>query len=139
MSGTVELRLAARAENVALARLALAGVAAAAAASPDETADLKLAVSEVCTNAVLHAYDEGEPGDVVLRYTVGDGVLTVEVVDTGSGFDPTPLEPDPARAVPGGSLGLAIARAVTDDLRIESGAGGSRIVFSKRLGGGALS
>ena len=52
----VELRIAARAENVALARLALSGVAAAAGAPPGVVADLKLAVSEACTNAVQHAY-----------------------------------------------------------------------------------
>ena len=58
-----------------------------AGASREETADLKLAVSEICTNAVLHAYGGAADGGVVLRYSVADDVLTVEISDSGAGFD----------------------------------------------------
>jgi serine/threonine-protein kinase RsbW len=138
---TVELRIAARAENVALARLALSGVAAAAGAPPDVVADLKLAVSEVCTNAVQHAYAgrSGESeGQVVLRFIVAERKLRVEVEDEGSGFE---LETrrgsndDEAGGGPGDNLGmgLGIVRSVTDELEIESGGRGSRITFSKKF------
>src|SRR5471030_2451389 len=89
-SEVIELQIAARAENVALARLTLTGVAAAAGAPPDVVADLKLAVSEACTNAVQHAYggSSGDPdGQVILRFVVADRELLVEVEDDGSGFE----------------------------------------------------
>ena len=72
---TVELRMAPRAENLSLARLALAGVGPVAGASDGEVADLKLAVTEACTNAILHAYADGEGngGQLVVRYRVGPG------------------------------------------------------------------
>jgi serine/threonine-protein kinase RsbW len=129
---TVELRMTALAENVALARLALTGVAAVAEMTPDEVADLKLAVSEVCTNAVLHAYPDGTGDEQILvRYTVAPDALTVEVADTGVGFDPDAL-PEPRPQGPDGRMGLAIVRAVTDDVAITSDASGTRIAFSKR-------
>jgi len=137
VSGTVVLRMRAVPENVALARLALSGVAAIAGASLEELADLKLAVSEICTNAVVHAYGANRPGSVVIRYTVGDAVVTVEVEDTGVGFDPSAVEEPILAGVPDtdrvGSLGLHIARSVTDELRVESGDAGSVVVFSKQL------
>lgn len=134
MSGgeLVRLDLAPRAENVVLARLAAAGIAAYAHATDEEIADLKLAVSEICTNAVMHG--RGASGDeaVVVRYTLApDGVLTVEVADTGPGFDPETAESRPGETKP---LGLAISRAVADDLRVTTGPSGSTVVFSKRLG-----
>jgi serine/threonine-protein kinase RsbW len=135
-SETVELRIAAKAENIALARLALSGVASAVGASADVVADLKLAVSEACTNAVQHGAVEhaaSETGDgresrIVLRFTVEPGRLTVEIDDNGRGFAETRVESD------GAGLGLTIIRAVTDELTIESGERGSRVTFVKRSG-----
>lgn len=132
---TVELRIAARAENVALARLALTGVAAVAGLREDDVADLKLAVSEVCTNGVLHAYADGRAdGDqiVVIRYTVSDDAVTVEVLDSGTGFDPDAALVELGSHDSEGHLGLALARAVTDDLEIETGDAGTKVTFSKR-------
>jgi serine/threonine-protein kinase RsbW len=133
---TVELRIAARAENVALARLALTGVAAVAGLRDEDVADLKLAVSEVCTNGVLHAYADGraEAGDqiVVIRYTVSDDAVTVEVLDSGIGFDPDAVLVELGSHQVEGHLGLALARAVTDDLEIETGDAGTKVTFSKR-------
>ena len=54
----------------------------------DETlADLKLAVTEACSNAIRHAYDEDAEGTVELAIDVQGGLLTIEVVDEGRGFD----------------------------------------------------
>ena len=58
-------------------------------------ADLKLAVTEACTNAIEHAYS-GDQGDneVVVRFALDDDTLSVEVQDWGSGFD---AEAEPCR------------------------------------------
>lgn len=131
---TVELRLQARAENVALARLALTAMASVAGASAEDTADLRLAVSEVCTNAIVHAYAGREAGVVTLRYRLRDGWLSVAVEDAGAGFDSATLPPDVDGWDGDRSLGLAITRAVTDELEISSDGSGSRIAFAKRIG-----
>src|SRR5215471_16422829 len=129
---TVELRMDARPENLVLARLALGGVAARTPLGDDVVADLKLAVTEACTNAIEHAY-AGNPGanEIVVRFALDDDALSVEVQDWGAGFD-TELEPprdDELRDRAG--VGLMLIRSLTDELTIESGGAGSTISFAK--------
>ena len=131
---TVELRMAPRPENLALARLALAGIGSLAGASDGDIADLKLAVTEACTNAILHAYGDGAAGDLVVRYRFRAGTVEIEVEDDGVGFDPD----DPAARASergGEGMGLLIIRTLTDLLEIESDPSGSRVFFSKAVGG----
>jgi serine/threonine-protein kinase RsbW len=125
----VELRFPAQPENLALARLALAGIGAVAGASEEVIADLKVAVTEACTNAIQHAYPDGT-GCVVVRYRVGADALEIEVEDDGAGFDPA--DPGAEERDGGQGMGLMIIRELTDEIRLESDASGSRIAFARR-------
>jgi serine/threonine-protein kinase RsbW len=131
---TIELRMDARPENLALARLALGGVAARTALTPDVVADLKLAVTEACTNAIEHAYS-GDPGanEIVVRFAVDHEALSVEVQDWGIGFDADvePVRDEELRDHAG--VGLMLIRSLTDELTIDSGGAGSTVSFAKRL------
>jgi serine/threonine-protein kinase RsbW len=129
---TVELTLDARPQNLALIRLALAGVAGNAGAPREIVSDLKLAVTEACTNVIQHAYggDTGA-GEIVVRYTVERGMVAVEVEDTGSGFE---LDvPQAASDRNGGGNGLMIIRVLTDELSVSSAGTGTRVAFVKRF------
>jgi serine/threonine-protein kinase RsbW len=130
----VRLRIPARAEFIALGRLALTGVLRTRAITPEVIADLKLALTEACTNSVRHAYADGREGMVEIRYELERGHLSVEVIDEGEGFDPALLRADPKDLDEGG-LGIAIIRAVTDELDIHAGDStrGSRLRFLKHL------
>jgi serine/threonine-protein kinase RsbW len=131
--GVVALTIPARPEFIALCRLALTGIARTRALPPELVADLKLALTEACSNSVRHAYDEGREGAVEIRYELGEDRLTVEVTDEGSGFDPEVLERAQEELDEGG-LGIAIIRAVTDELEIGvRPEGGSRLLFTKYL------
>src|SRR6478609_7365272 len=91
---TVRLRIPARAEHIALARLALSGLADIVSLSEELLADLKLALTEAVSNSVRHAYADGS-GFVSIGYELTGDTLAVEVVDDGRGFDPDrppPLE-----------------------------------------------
>jgi len=81
---------------------------------PDQTlADVKLAVTEACTNVVVHAYPNGE-GPMGLRASVDDGVLRVVVVDEGRGILPRADSP-------GLGLGLPLIATLAESLELGSG------------------
>ncbi len=132
----VRLTIPAKAEFIGLGRLALSGLARLHPdpLSDELVADLKLALTEACTNAVRHAYDGGD-GIVEIRYELHPDRLVVEVADDGEGFD---LEPAPTTAgddeLVEGGLGIAIIRALADELEISGREqGGSTLRFVKRL------
>ena len=130
----VRLRIPAKPDYIALARLALTGIAELRAMPEETLADLKLALTEAVSNSVRHAYDGGE-GHVEITYELTRADLTVEVMDDGEGFDPSDPKPLEGEELTEGGLGIAIIRSVADRLEIDSRAGvrGSRLRFVKRL------
>jgi serine/threonine-protein kinase RsbW len=130
----VRLSIPAKAEYISLGRLALTGLSRLRSFPEDVLADLKLALTEACTNSVRHAYDGGE-GMVEIRYELHPDRLVVEVTDTGEGFDHDAVEPEEPDELSEGGLGIAIIRALADELEIgQRNGGGSRLRFVKRLG-----
>jgi serine/threonine-protein kinase RsbW len=131
---TVQLRIPARAEFVALARLALSGLADIAALPEELLADLKLALTEAVSNSVRHAY-AGGTGFVSVAYELSGDALAIEVVDDGEGFDPERPSPLEGEELTEGGLGIAIIRTIADEFELDSrpGVRGSRLRFAKRL------
>ncbi len=129
--GVVALSIPAKAEYIALCRLALTGLAQVRPLEPETLADLKLALTEACSNSIRHAYQEGRAGSVDIRYELDGERLAVEVADEGGGFEPDAGNGHGVRDE--GGLGIAIIRAVTDELAIESHEHGSRLRFVKYL------
>jgi serine/threonine-protein kinase RsbW len=129
----VRLTIPAKPEYITLCRLALTGISRFRRLSEETLSDLKLAITEACSNSVRHAYADGH-GSVDIRYELHADRLVIEVADDGEGFDPhngMTGEEDIAE----GGLGIAIIRAVADELEIGPGSGGrgSRLRFVKRL------
>src|SRR5919206_3122748 len=85
----IELTLPARAENVAVVRHAIGGLGEALDLDPQTLSDVKLAVTEACTNVVVHAYDGGE-GPMQVAADVSPEYLSVTVRDEGRGIVPRP-------------------------------------------------
>ena len=132
---TVRLIVPAKPEYITLSRLALAGLSRVRS-FPDETlADLKLALTEACSNSVRHAYEDGE-GHVEISFELRDDRLIVEVADDGAGFE---VDAGPAgggdEELTEGGLGIAIIRSIADEVEIGGGPGGkgSRLRFVKLL------
>ena len=136
-SRTIKLTIPAKPEYITLGRLALTGIARLRAEplSAEVLGDLKLALTEACTNSVRHAYADGD-GLVEIVYELHPDRLVVEVSDHGEGFarPPDPAEPGDGDELSEGGLGIAIIEALADELEIGKGAaGGSRLRFVKRL------
>jgi serine/threonine-protein kinase RsbW len=130
----IRLRIPARAEYVALARLALSGLADIAGLSEGLLADLKLALTEAVSNSVRHAYADSS-GFVSIAYELQADMLAIEVVDDGAGFDPEQPPSLEGEELTEGGLGISIIRTIADEFELQShpGVRGSRLRFAKRL------
>ncbi len=131
---TVRLTIPARAEYITLCRLALTGIARVRPLSDEMLADLKLALTEAASNSVRHAYGDERVGTVEISYQLLPDRLVIEVTDEGGGFDPAEAHVTPDELSEGG-LGIAIIRAIADDVEIgvQPGGRGSRLRFEKAL------
>ena len=147
MTGVVELDIPARPDFLAVARLVVASAAAAEAAFDDDRiADLRLAVSEACTNAMeatwraagIHPpFRDDHPGAsdlaaVHLRCVATHGRVEVDVLDQGTGFDPDALTVHPAPADPHRldherGLGIPLIRILADEVRFEPSPEGTAV------------
>ena len=129
------LVIPARPEYLLLARLALTGVARLAQADEEALADLRLAVTEAAANACRHAYADSQ-GDVTIQLTLSDDQqLEVIVEDDGPGFESESVAEWRAEELGEDGMGLAIIRAIAEDVEIgprESGSG-TRIRFTRSL------
>ncbi len=110
MTPDLELTVPARPENVAVVRHAMGGLGDAANVSDQVLSDIKLAVTEACTNVVVHAYPDGE-GPLVVRATFDGELVTIVVVDRGRGITPRPDSP-------GLGLGLPLIATLADSLEL---------------------
>lgn len=127
----LRLEFPSKAENIGVARLAVASFASRLPFTVGEVQhDLRVAVSETVTNAVVHAYPR-RAGRVVVEARVERGKLLVTVEDWGRGFDPAvEAEPDPEEEHMG--IGLQIVRACMDQVEIVSIPGrGTRVNMMK--------
>ena len=131
---TVRLTIPARAEYITLCRLALTGIARLRELSDELLADLKLALTEAASNSVRHAYGDKDMGVVEISYELFPDRLVIEVTDEGEGFDPAEAEVD-SDGLSEGGLGIAIIRAIADEVEIgaQPGGKGSRLRFEKAL------
>ena len=133
----IRLTIPAKAEYITLGRLALTGIARLRPEPlrQEVLGDLKLALTEACTNSVRHAYGDGE-GTVEIVYELYADRLVVEVADEGEGFEPpadrsSALDEDELSE---GGLGIAIIEALADEFEIRERAnGGSSLRFVKHL------
>jgi serine/threonine-protein kinase RsbW len=131
----VRLTFPAKSDYLLLARLALSGLARSFPLDAEVLADLKLAVTEACGNAVRHAYGERE-GLVTVKLMAAQDRLELVVEDDGVGVDAAAVPNFLAEDRPEGGMGMAIMRAVVDQLDIRNGADGKGTVvhMTKYLG-----
>jgi anti-sigma regulatory factor (Ser/Thr protein kinase) len=115
----LDLKLVARAENVAIVRRALGGLAERLGADPLTIGDLKTAVTEACMNVVLHAYGgRSGPGLLEVEVEAGERRIAVCVRDYGDG-----LQPKPAKDQEGPRLGIPLMVALSHEFEIRGGPG----------------
>lgn len=126
----VVIAIPASSEFVRVVRLAVAGVATRMRFSYEQIEDIKLAVSEACNNAILHAElpGGGAPTQVVVRIRPGEERLEITVFDQGQVPAPGLEMPQGGGTwqqvddLPEGGMGLMLIQALMDEVSSHSGA-----------------
>lgn len=135
----IVLRVPAQPEYLALVRMVVAGTARIDPLLDDEQVeDLRVIVSEACTNAIEASPDPGSDGaalaggSIEVECRLSAAQVEVVVADGGPGFDPDHLDAlpavtDPSRLRVERGLGLPLIRALSDECSITSGPSGTRV------------
>ncbi len=138
----VHLRVPAQPEYLALVRMVIAGTARIDPLLDDERVDdLRVIVSEACTNAIealrLRAEDQGvDPAvldsTITIECHLSSSRVEVIIADEGGGFDPDDLDAlpavtDPSRLRIERGLGIPLIKALSDEAEITSGPDGTRV------------
>lgn len=136
----MEIRFESRSANEGFARVSVAAFMTQLNPTVEEVADVKTAVSEAVTNAIIHGYDS-ELEKVCIRCRIEDNIFMVEVSDTGKGIENVeeamrPMfttKPEQERS----GMGFAFMEAFMDSVEVESEPGiGTRVRMKKSIGKG---
>ena len=126
-------------ENESFARMAVAAFAVQLNPTMNELADIKTAVSEGVTNAIVHGYG-GKGGDVEIRADITGNLLHIEIIDEGIGIENVSLAMEPfytTRADEERSgMVFSVMESFMDKLDVASAPGeGTRLTMLKRIKG----
>ena len=125
-------------ENEAFARLAISGFMLPLDPTMEQLADVKTAVSEAVTNAIIHGYG-GTGGMVGMRAAYGDrGELVVKIIDQGRGIDDVQRARQPffttCRGEDRSGMGFTVMESFMDEVEVQSAPGkGTTVIMKKRL------
>ncbi len=139
-NNTMELSFLALPENEGFARLSVSAFLLPLNPRVEELEDVKTAVSEAVTNAIVHGYEGRGEGMVCLKaaYDAKARLFSVEVIDSGVGIEDIqkarePMytsRPDLERA----GMGFAVMESFMDKLSVFSAPGkGTRVCMEKRF------
>ena len=134
----MELKFLSVPENEGFARVAVSAFAVQLNPTLDVLADIKTAVSEAVTNAIVHGYED-ETGLIVITAALrNDGILEVSVADTGKGIEDISramqpfftTQPEKERS----GMGFSVMQTFMDRVSVESAVGqGTTVRMQKRL------
>ena len=133
----MELSFLGISENEGFARVCAGAFAAQVNPTMEEIADIKTAVSEAVTNVIVHAYP-GEVGKVVLRGTLQEDQLVIEVEDYGCGMPDLESALQPFYTTVAGEersgMGFTVMQTFMDQMFVSSVVGqGTKVTMVKKF------
>lgn len=136
MNNEMFLEFDAISTNEGFARVAVAAFIASLNPTLEEVSDVKTAVSEAVTNAIIHGYDEKNNEKVVIYCRIEGDLLHIEVRDKGKGIENVEQAMEPLFTtrpeLERSGMGFAFMEAFMDDLEVESAPGEGTCVFMKK-------
>ena len=131
----MKLEFISKSNNEAFDRISVEAFAAQLDPTVEELADIKTAVSEAVTNAIVHGYEDTE-GIVKVKCKILDNSISIEISDTGKGIENVeearkPLYTSKANLERSG-MGFTIMESFMDELKVESIVNlGTRVTMKK--------
>jgi stage II sporulation protein AB (anti-sigma F factor) len=132
------VRFESRPENEGFARMVVAAFMSGTNPTLEEVSDVKTAVSEAVTNAVIHGY-ENRSGDIEIKGRIDDRTLYIDIRDWGGGIEDVKLameplfttRPDEDRS----GMGFAFMEAFMDGVEVKSNLGeGTTVSMWREIG-----
>ncbi len=134
MRNNMSLTLSSRSSNESFARVAVAAFIAQLDPTLEEISDIKTAVSEAVTNAIIHGYNEDENTNVHIKVEIEDGFkdsenndvhkVSIEIIDNGCGIENVSLAREPLYTsrpdLERSGMGFSVMESFMDELCVES-------------------
>jgi stage II sporulation protein AB (anti-sigma F factor) len=135
LKNEMKLEFLSKSNNEAFARITVAAFAAQLDPTIEELADLKTAVSEAVTNAIIHGYEEKQ-GIVKIRAQIIEDQIIIEISDSGKGIEDVSLAKQPLYTtkpnLERSGMGFTIMESFMDEVEIESIVGlGTKVTMKK--------
>lgn len=140
MKNEMSLMFDAISENESLSRLAIAAFIAPLNPTLEELADVKTAVSEAVTNAIIHGYNNnGDGKKVKMHCTLNEREIHIIIEDTGVGIEDVEKAMEPLFTtkpeLERSGMGFAFMEAFMDELQVVSEVGqGTKVQMKKKIG-----
>ena len=133
----MKLEFLSKSNNEAFARITVAAFVASLDPTIEEISDIKTAVSEAVTNAIVHGYED-KIGIINLRCKIIDRDVIIEVSDNGKGIENIEMAKQPLYTskpnLERSGMGFTIMESFMDDLKVESVLGlGTKITMKKTI------
>ncbi len=123
VGGAIRLEIPSSPRYVSLARLVVSTIARGLDFSEESIDDLKVVVSEMCTNAIIHCQPREGDEPILLSCMPRPGALTVEVRDRGEGFDPSCVGSFEDGLAAGKGFGIPLIKSLVDEFELETDRG----------------
>ena len=137
LNNEMKLEFLSKSSNESFARITVAAFAAQLDPTIEELADIKTAVSEAVTNAIIHGYAERK-GTVKMRCQIIAQELIIEISDNGQGIENIQLAKQPLYTtkpnLERSGMGFTIMESFMDEVEIESIVGmGTKVTMKKKI------
>ena len=138
MHNEMEIRFLSLSGNEGFARAAAAAFAAQMNPGIEELSDIRTAVSEAVTNAIIHGYDQSRDRIVTMQMEIEDDDLAIIIRDDGCGIDDIALARKPFYTskpeLERSGMGFSVMEAFMDSVDVESKVGqGTVVIMRKRI------
>ncbi|WP_168119684.1 anti-sigma B factor RsbW [Paenibacillus sp. HB172176] len=134
----IQLQIPAEAENIDLVRICLYGVANKLGFSYEDIEDMKVAVSEACSNAVIHGSSDRGADGIWVRFQTDESTFAISIINKGGVFpyeevrsQASPIQASETSELKVGGLGIYLMEALMDEVAVNTTEQGTEVVLTK--------